>query len=191
MFEDALERSKNETLQDDYMRFIGQLNVETRQHCKNVALLCESCAAPLGMNTHLSYKLGLLHDIGKVFIPARILKKNRGLTELERNIIDLHSYYGYRLLKEIGEPPEVLLPILFHHGFNKFKLTDYDEVITPDILQYLYLLHSADIFDAMTTKRVYHDAIDQREVFRMLSTDPMCSEEIITAIQNSVGYSGD
>ena len=185
MFEEALERSRNEEIQEKYQKFIGQLNAETQQHSYNVAALCESCAAPLMMNTHLAYKIGLLHDIGKVFIPSRIMKKNKGLTELERGIIDLHSYFGYQLLKEIGEPAEVTLPVLFHHGFNKYKLTEYDEVLTPDIVKYIYLVHSADIYDAMTSTRVYHSALDKQYVYDMLAEDAMCSRSILSAIYYS------
>ena len=166
-----------------YSSVLKQLNEETEIHSRRVGLLCEYLAPQMGLDKEIAYKIGLLHDIGKVFIPSRILKKNHGLTKLEREIIDLHSYYSYRLLKEMGEPPIIYMPALFHHGFWKIKLMQPDEPLTDEIIKYVYLIHAADIFEAMTSKRSYHEPMTKNAVISHIQKDIMCTEEIVSLLK--------
>lgn len=64
-----------------------------------MADICKKLAPRLGLNADEMYTIGLMHDIGKMYIPDAILKKDGALSVLEREIIDLHSYYGYVILK--------------------------------------------------------------------------------------------
>ena len=157
-----------------YSFILGQLNQETQEHCKRVSHMCEKIAPYVGLDSCIAYKIGLLHDAGKIFIPSRILKKNHGLTHLERDIIDMHSYYGYRMLKELGEGPLVYMPVLFHHGFWKFKLHIGEEPFTEEMMYYTCLVHTLDIYDAMASRRVYHAPATKDEIMEVLSTDDMC-----------------
>lgn len=176
---------RNAIIHDMYLSILGQLNEETKNHCERVALICEYLAPFLGLDGKIAYKSGLLHDVGKIYIPSRIMKKNRRLNDLEREIIDLHSYYGYRLLKEMGEPPIIYMTTLFHHGFWKTKLTNMiDEPLTDEMIKYIYLLHSADIYDAMSSKRAYHEPIEKDTIIKVLKDDVMCTEKIVSAFQN-------
>ena len=79
---------------------VNKLNDETKQRYYNVADICKKLAPRLGLNTDEMYTIGLMHDIGKMYIPDAILKKDGALSVLEREIIDLHSYYGYVILKK-------------------------------------------------------------------------------------------
>ena len=166
----------------NYSRLHGQLNKETREHSLSVASICEECAPELGLFRDICFKIGYLHDVGKIFIPSRILKKNMSLNHAEREVVDLHSYFGYRLLSEAGEPAIVCLPVLFHHGFNKPRLSEPDEPITEEILRYVALVHSVDIFDAMSRTRPYHDGFERNEVMKVLGEDPMSTPEVIKVL---------
>ena len=79
---------------------VNKLNDETKQRSYNVADICKKLAPRFGLNTDEMYTIGLMHDIGKMYIPDAILKKDGALSVLEREIIDLHSYYGYVILKK-------------------------------------------------------------------------------------------
>lgn len=166
-----------------YMPLIGQLNKETRLHSMNVAQICSILAPHLNLNKDTAYKIGLLHDVGKVYIPSRILKKNKKLTEIEREVIDLHAYYGFRILKTYGEPAVIYVPVLFHHGIGKSKLRLIDEPLTDEILQFIFLVHSVDIYEAMTSRRVYHDPEKQEVVYKILSEENFCTEKIICELR--------
>lgn len=177
---------KSKTIHEMYSVILGQLNDEAGLHSEKVALICEYIAPLLGLDERIAYKIGLLHDVGKIYIPSRILKKNHGLNELEREIIDLHSYYGYKLLKGMGEPPIIYMPALFHHGFWKTKLSNMtDEPLTDEIVKYIYLLHSADIYEAMSSKRVYHEPVQKDVILEALKDDVMCTEGIISVIREA------
>lgn len=166
----------------DYERIVEQLNDETKAHSHSVAHICRAIAGELGLNEEVAYKIGLLHDIGKIYIPSRILKKNGRLTDIEREVVDLHSYYGYRILKTRGEPPLIYIPVLFHHGFNKVRLMVEDEPISDEDIDYTYLIHSVDIYDAMISKRAYHIPISFNVVYQILNEDPLCPDRVLNSI---------
>lgn len=166
-----------------YSFILGQLNQETQEHSRRVAYMCEKISSHVGLNPLIAYKIGLLHDAGKIFIPSRILKKNHGLTPLERDIIDMHSYYGYRLLKELGESSLIYMPVLFHHGFWKFKLHIEDEAFTEEMMSYTCLIHTIDIYDAMASRRIYHAPATKDEIMKVLSTDNMCPDDLYEVLK--------
>lgn len=166
----------------DYKSIIDQLNEETREHSYSVSKICRAISESVGLDPDLSEKIGLLHDIGKIYIPSRILKKNGKLTSVEREVIDLHSYYGYRILKVHGEDPIVYIPVLFHHGFNKTRLFMEDEPISDGAINYTYLIHSVDIYDATMSKRSYHMPMSFEFVYKLLHEDPLCPDNVLQAI---------
>ncbi len=152
-------------------RFEGllqQLNRETMEHSMRVAVLCRDGAEQTGLDPYLAYKIGLLHDLGKIYIPSRILKKNAGLTDVERDVVDMHSYYGYKLLKENGESKRIYIPVLYHHG-DKSIFPEHPEISTR-IQPYVELIRCMDIFDALTHRRVYHSAISRENAIQILET---------------------
>lgn len=169
---------------ESYSGLLKQLNAETKLHCENTALICEQIAKKIELDPEIAYKIGYLHDIGKIYIPSRILRKNGALTPLEREIIDLHSYYGYHILKSSGEAPVIYLPTLFHHGLFKPRLHGIDEPVTELILRYVYLIHSVDIYEAMLSKRVYHNPKTVDDVVSLLQDDWLSSRSIITELKN-------
>lgn len=164
-------------MEKKYNKYLLQFNNETRQHSLNVAKLCKQFAYTEDLNEDLAYKVGLLHDIGKIYIPSRILKKDTKLDNLERQIIDLHSYYGYKLLKEeLKEPPEIYLSALYHHGYGKVKLENINEPITENAVKLIRLVHCLDIFEAMTSERIYHKARSPLIALEVVENDDMCSD---------------
>ncbi len=168
---------------DEYSDLFGQLNKETQAHSLNVGELCAACAPLLNLDKELLFRIGFLHDVGKIFIPSRILKKNAALTVLEREIVDLHSYCGYKMLKERGETDDVCVPVLYHHGFNKPCLKTPDVVLTSEMVGVISLLHAADIYDAMAKRRVYHEPFGHEEIISELSKDPLCTADVVEAIE--------
>lgn len=98
---------------------------------------------------------GLLHDIGKALIPQRILEKPGPLTTEEMDIIKLHSTQGYHLLGNCIEiPEEVKLGVLQHHEREDGSGYPFG-LKGKDISIYAKFVAIADVYDAMTTDRVY------------------------------------
>lgn len=112
-----------------------------------------------------------LHDIGKARIPAEILNKPSRLTQEEYSEMKRHTAYGYRLLKDIPELNErVALIALQHHeredgGGYPFSLP------SNKIDDFAKIVAIADVFHAMSSSRVYHQAEPFHIVISQMQND--------------------
>lgn len=111
---------------------------------------------------------GLLHDVGKTKVPQEILNKPGKLTKDEFDEIKKHTVYGYRLLEKVPTvSKEVMAIVLMHH--EKEDGTGYPTGMKGDKINILAkIVAVADIYDAMTSNRVYRDKESPFEVFQLL-----------------------
>lgn len=166
---------EKEVINDKYI--IGELkrlknfHTHTVNHCVRVGVLSGIIGIYIGMSkkdlTHLIIS-GLLHDIGKVQIPLEILNKPSKLTDFEFDFIKKHPIYGYeRLSKNPSINPIVLDTVLHHH--EKLDGTGYpDSLRNLEISIFSQIVGIADIFDAITSDRPYHDKISIDDAFDVL-----------------------
>ncbi len=104
------------------------------------------------------YTAGLLHDIGKIAIPAEILNKSRELTEAEYNLIKTHSQIGYDILKNIEFSEPIAQIVLQHH--EMIDGSGYPQGLKgEEILLEAKILAVADVVEAMSFHRPYHPAL--------------------------------
>jgi putative nucleotidyltransferase with HDIG domain len=97
---------------------------------------------------------GLLHDIGKISVPAEILSKPGKITRDEYNIIKQHCQIGYEILKGIEFPWPVAQIVLQHH--EKMNGSGYPQgLIGEEILLEARILTVADVMEAMSSHRPY------------------------------------
>lgn len=118
-------------------------------------------AAILGMGA-------LLHDVGKVKVPDRILFKQGSLTVAEFEEVKKHSRDGYEIVSQIyGLDPKVAEIVLRHH--ERCDGSGYPDNLKSDALDTLTKLVSiADIYDALTSDRVYNKKILPHEAAEYL-----------------------
>jgi len=130
------------------------------QHAKNVQVYAVAIAKEMGLSTELRKRIGtaaLLHDLGKISIPATILKKLSPLTERDWKTIKQHPIVSAKILMPL-EIFDLELSIIRHHHEN------YDGTGYPDGLKGREIpigarvLAVADVFDAMTSDRPYRSA---------------------------------
>lgn len=160
-----------------------QENKETQLHSKRVAKLCVEIGNEYGLNKNLMYTIGLNHDVGKIFIPQRVLKKNSKLSNVERELIDMHAYFGYKLLKNAGYKREICIPILYHHGFDKPKASEIEEKMpTQQELLCANIVAIADIYDALTSSRKYHQKRSSEEALRIMKNEENINQEILNLL---------
>jgi len=99
-------------------------------------------------------RAGLLHDIGKIGIPAAILDKKGKLTDEEYRIVKNHPSMGARILEPISAYAQVIPMVEQHH--EKFDGTGYPNGISGEaICLGGRILAVADVFDALTSDRPY------------------------------------
>jgi len=100
---------------------------------------------------------GLLHDIGKLSVPAEILSKPGRLSESEFSIIKLHSEIGYDILKTVNFPWPVAQIALEHH--ERLNGSGYPKGLIDDkILVESKIMAVADVVEAMSSHRPYRPA---------------------------------
>lgn len=140
------------------LRQIEEDNDYTFQHSLDVSMLATMIGKWLGYsNVELKQisLAGLFHDIGKVKISDNIMYKPGRLTESEFELVKKHTIFGYNLLNEtIGISKNVALGALQHH--EREDGSGYPlGVKSKNIHEYAKIVAVCDIFDAMTTERVY------------------------------------
>lgn len=110
---------------------------------------------------------GMLHDIGKSFIPLEILNKPGKLTEEEYNIMKNHSLYGYEYLLKNNFNKRICLGSLQHH--EKINGEGYPEGLKgEEISEIGQIIAVADVYHAMISKRVYKNAVNPFSVLNYI-----------------------
>jgi HD-GYP domain-containing protein (c-di-GMP phosphodiesterase class II) len=100
---------------------------------------------------------GMLHDVGKLGVPTKVLQKTGKLTEEEYAAIQLHPMRGLDIVREIGFLDEALAGIMHHH--ERIDGRGYPMGLAGDeIPEFARVLAVADAFDSMTSNRSYRGA---------------------------------
>ena len=133
----------------------------TFAHSMNVALLNFVAAGWLGWSAEdqeLAMSCGLLHDIGKLQIEHEILTKPGKLTPMEYSKIQKHPVLGYSLLKDQAIDTHIKYAALMHH--ERYDGSGYPMKLTGKKIDNFALLTAiTDVYDAMTSARVYRGAM--------------------------------
>lgn len=142
----------------NHLTEVNELDDYLYRHSVNVGVISHFIGQWLNLDKEELDKLimaGLLHDIGKLRIPDEILHKPAKLTPEEFDIVKNHSSFSYLHLKEIGfKDTDILSAVIHHH--EKEDGNGYPAGLKGDeIPLFSKIIAIADIFDAMTSNRVY------------------------------------
>jgi PAS domain S-box-containing protein/putative nucleotidyltransferase with HDIG domain len=133
----------------------------TYGHQQRVCKLATAIAEDLGMDEKKVEAIriaSLIHDIGKVNIPASILSKPGKLTDIEFDMIKTHPQLSYNMLKRIEFPLPIVDIILQHH--EKIDGSGYPRGLKgKDIMIEAKILTVADVVEAMSSHRPYRPAL--------------------------------
>ncbi|HYG58137.1 MAG TPA: HD domain-containing phosphohydrolase [Symbiobacteriaceae bacterium] len=159
-----------------------------RGHSERVALLAKLLGEESGLSaealTTLSYA-ARLHDVGMVAIDSELLHRDGPLTDSERRRVALHTEIGEEMLRPYGLPAEGLKAIRHHHEH-------FDGSGTPEGLQgeaiplLARLVTVTDVYDALTSERVYRGAMNHAGAVQELRNmagrelDPVLVERFIS-----------
>ncbi len=158
----SLEKLKRAT---DFIIDVIVMLVETRDphmsgHQKRVADLARSIAAEMNLSGEVIDAIGmagLIHDLGKISVPAEILGKPRKLTEAEYSIVKTHPAIAYQILRDIDFYRPIALIVYQHH--ERMNGTGYPQGIKGnDILPEARILGVADVVEAICRYRPYRAA---------------------------------
>jgi len=149
------------------MKDLRECDDYTYAHSVNVALYCSIIGLSLGYDEKALEELalaGLLHDLGKMSVPPEILNKEGRLTQDEYQIMKSHAEISYNIIKDRWDvAPNVKVAVFFHH--ENVDGSGYPRGITADeMTMYTKIIHVADVFDALLSKRPYKNPYSAYEV---------------------------
>lgn len=154
-------------------------------------------ALKIGERLHLNYEslekltlAAMLHDIGKVKIPANILNKPGKLTNKEYDIVKKHPFYGFEMIHKLANP-SIANIILQHH--ERLDGSGYPYGLYENqILIEAKIIAISDSFDAMTEDRVYRKGSPPHVAFQEIESlsGVYYDNEVVEAF-GEVLYEGD
>lgn len=136
----------------------------TAGHSAAVALYARDIAARMGLSPRdqeLAHLCGLVHDVGKIGLPAGLLEKPGALSLEERRQMEQHSVIGQRILQNVADYSEIADVVRHHH--ERVDGNGYpDRLIGEEIPVLARIIAVADAYNAMTSDRPYRDAMPSR-----------------------------
>jgi HD-GYP domain-containing protein (c-di-GMP phosphodiesterase class II) len=163
----------------------------TRGHSDRVTKYSLMIAEEMGLDAGFLEILRVsaqLHDVGKIGIEDRILKKPGALTPEEFEIMKTHSTKGANILRPVSQLREMLPGIELHHESLNGRGYPYG-LKGDDIPLLARVIAVADTFDALTTNRPYQRAHNPAEALRIIQSlsgkrlDPRAVEALVTVYQ--------
>ncbi|WP_051208113.1 HD-GYP domain-containing protein [Butyrivibrio sp. AE3006] len=173
---DSLKKKEQESavfaseISEAFAKVIDMKDRYTNGHSERVAKYTAMIAKEMGYDTETVekyYRIGLLHDVGKVGIPNAVLNKPGKLTEEEYDEIKTHTLKGNEILKDISIVPELAVGALSHHERHDGKGYPYG-LSGDDIPQVARIIAVADAFDAMYSDRQYRKRMDFEKVISII-----------------------
>jgi putative nucleotidyltransferase with HDIG domain len=136
----------------------------TAGHSAAVAIYARDIAARMQLSAtqiDLAHLCGLVHDIGKIGLPAGLLEKPGALTLDERREMQRHSEIGERILANVDSYAEIASVVRHHH--ERVDGQGYPDGLSGDRIPLLSrIIAVADAYNAMTSDRPYRDAMPSR-----------------------------
>lgn len=164
----------------------------TYLHSVAVCILMMALGRQLGLEGEVLKQVGLaglMHDLGKVFIPKEILNKPGKLTEEEFNIVKMHPLKGWEFLKQSSEASDLTLDVCRHHH-ERVDGKGYPDKLSGEALTLFARMGAiCDVYDAITSNRCYKKGWEPAESIRKMAEwkDGHFDEAIFHAFVKTVG----
>jgi len=170
------------TFDDDIIELLSEItefkSAETGLHVKRIQRYSFIMSKLLGIDdseAEMIAKMSLLHDIGKVTIPDKILSKPGKLTPEEYKCMQEHSSNGYILVKKAFSSDIKLGQVamdITHYHHEKYDGSGYPTGLKgEDIPLAARIVCLVDIFDALSNRRVYKDAWSNEDVIEYIKEE--------------------
>ena len=145
----------------------------TFNHSVNVGIISLSVGNACNIDPkhlHLLAFGGMVHDIGKLMIPPKILNKPGKLTEEEFNLIKKHPVNGKELISKVDGIQNEVIDMVHYHHLHYNRAGGYPNRPGRSLSPMVDMVTIADTYDAITTHRVYKRSMPPREGIRQMRT---------------------
>ncbi len=165
----------------------------TFTHTTNVTLLSVFQAESLGMKGDVLHEIGiagLLHDVGKMYVPKEVLDKPGKLTDEEWVLIRSHTVLGAKYLAGFEDVPKLGVIVAYEHHM-KFNGTGYPDSVRRDRHQHIVsqIIAIADFYEALRAERPYRKGLPSKVIIGFMEegagTDfnPLLVKNFIRSLQ--------
>lgn len=165
---DKLQGEFTKELITSIIKILEIYDVYTKGHSENVADLSLLIAEEMGLSETKaldSYWAGMVHDIGKLLVPVRILNKKGKLEEFEYNLIKKHPVWSSQALSDSETLKHISKYVLYHH--ERWDGSGYPEGLKAEEIPLIsQIIAVADAWDAMTSHRSYRDSLPEKEALK-------------------------
>ncbi len=169
-------------------RAVDKRDPFTAEHSQNVRMISVDIGREMRVSAAELEALewgGLLHDVGKIGVPDKILLKQERLTREERMVMNAHPVLGAEIIQPVNRLAAEL-PIIRHHH-EWFNGSGYpDRLMGDEIPRLARILHVADAFEAMTAARPYRmtpltneQALSELRKFAGIQFDPVVVDAFV------------
>jgi len=161
------------TVINSLVNVIELRDMYTQGHSRRVALYAQQIAIASGMNSQQAERLyfaGLLHDVGKISIPDAVLLKPGKLSVEEYEIVKLHSVISAEIVSKMGNF-EDLVTLVRHHHEQPCGKGYPDGLHAEEIPLGSRILAVADVFDSLSSERVYRKALSLKTVQHIMQEE--------------------
>ena len=187
-------KSSRNILVSSLQRTLAEKSYETEEHARHLQNLALALGEEIGLAEHELTKLSLgalLHDVGKVAIPERILDKPGPLSKEEWEIMKQHPESGYRIVASSPELLEVAEIVLSHHEY--WNGQGYPRNLKgEEIPLAARIISIVDAYDAMTTDRPYKASIAPEQALQEIERcsnaqfDPLLTAKFIVLMRSKL-----
>lgn len=180
---EIFEKERNGSLMITILSHIVEFrNGESGMHVMNIGTLTEILLSQISKKDDKYYlpyaerdlivKASALHDIGKISIPEEVLNKPGKLTDEEFEAMKQHTVIGYQMLSDLGFQDEPLVKVSreitrWHH--ERYDGRGYPDGLKGDEIPLsAQIVSLADVYDALTSERVYKPAFSHEKAIQMI-----------------------
>lgn len=180
---EIFEKERNDSLMITILSHIVEFrNGESGMHVMNIGTLTEILLNQISKKDDKYYlpyaerdlivKASALHDIGKISIPEEVLNKPGKLTDEEFEAMKQHTVIGYQMLSDLGFQDEPLVKVSreitrWHH--ERYDGRGYPDGLKGDEIPLsAQIVSLADVYDALTSERVYKPAFSHEKAIQMI-----------------------
>ncbi|MEX2447970.1 MAG: HD-GYP domain-containing protein, partial [Solirubrobacterales bacterium] len=143
----------------------------THGHSRRVARHSAAIARRMGLPREEIARIrsaAAIHDVGKIEVPAEILRKPAALSDEEYEVVKEHAATGARMAAPLGDAE---LTRIVHHHHERLNGKGYPDGLAGEAIPLgARIIAVADTFDALTSERPYRAAMSHREAFALLGS---------------------
>ncbi|MGI8579132.1 MAG: HD domain-containing phosphohydrolase [Solirubrobacteraceae bacterium] len=192
----GLRESQTETI-DRLARAVEFRDHETGDHIERMSRLCEEVATHLNVDSRAMRIASPLHDVGKIAVPDHILLKPGSLDPEERKTMERHADIGHRLLADSQSELLKLAATIAWTHHERYDGSGYPRGLAGDDIPLAGRIAAvADVFDALTSDRVYRPAFEWNEAVEIMRAergahfDPVVLDALFAVLEDPTHGAG-